>query len=251
MQRYFVTPDQMTDSHATITGEDVKHISKVMRMTSGDHLIVCDNQTRVAVCAVDEITDSAVELSIEKWLDEQTELPIYVTIAQGLPKHDKLEMIVQKGTELGANQFIPFHASRSIVKWDRKKGKKKTERLQKIIKEAAEQSHRSRIPKCSEPVPFKELLTLSDSYTIKIIAYEEEAKANETAKLANLFSTADISNDRVFVIIGPEGGLTEEEVTVLQAAGFITCGLGPRILRTETAPLYVLSAISYQFELSR
>ncbi|WP_257346063.1 16S rRNA (uracil(1498)-N(3))-methyltransferase [Pseudalkalibacillus decolorationis] len=251
MQRYFVSTEQMTESRVEIVGEDVKHIAKVMRMSLGDHIVCSDNDHRVALCRINEITDSSVVLSIEKWIEEHNELPIPVTIAQGLPKHDKLEMIVQKGTELGANQFIPYQASRSIVKWDQKKAKKKTERLQKIIKEAAEQSHRSLMPECREPVSFEDLLSIGESYTIKIVAFEEEAKANETTRLANLLINADSSRDRILVIIGPEGGLTDEEVKALQLAGFVTCGLGPRILRTETAGIYVLSAISYQFELLR
>ncbi|WP_408006840.1 16S rRNA (uracil(1498)-N(3))-methyltransferase [Pseudalkalibacillus sp. A8] len=251
MQRYFVQPDQMTDETVTISGEDIKHISKVMRMGTGDQVICSDNHGRVARCTITEITDTSVQLVISEWISSKTELPISVTIAQGLPKHDKLEMIVQKGTELGANQFIPFQASRSIVKWDSKKSKKKTERLQKIIKEAAEQSHRNRMPECSEPVSFNKLISLSESFTIKIVAYEEQAKLNETSRLAKLFSNADIENDDIIVVIGPEGGLTKDEVQRLQDAGFVVCGFGPRILRTETASLYVLSAVSYQLELLR
>ncbi|WP_261129544.1 16S rRNA (uracil(1498)-N(3))-methyltransferase [Bacillus sp. Marseille-Q3570] len=251
MQRYFVQPDQMTDNLVTIEGEDVKHISKVMRMSPGDQVICSDNQGRVANCTILELTDSSVELSVAEWIENETELPISVTVAQGLPKHDKLEMIVQKGTELGAERFIPFQANRSIVKWDSKKSKKKTDRLQKIIKEAAEQSHRNKMPECIEPVSFKELISLSESYTMKIVAYEEQAKQNETSRLAKLLSRADIGNENIIIVIGPEGGLTVDEVQHLQAAGFIACGFGPRILRTETASLYVLSAISYHLELLR
>ncbi|WP_349407881.1 16S rRNA (uracil(1498)-N(3))-methyltransferase [Pseudalkalibacillus sp. SCS-8] len=251
MQRYFVTPDQMTDSTVRITGDDVKHISKVMRMSPGDQVICSDNQDRVAVCEIEELNDSSVELTIVEWSEFETELPIPVTIAQGLPKHDKLEMIVQKGTELGASKFLPFQASRSIVKWDDKKSRKKTERLLKIIKEAAEQSHRNRMPDCEEPVSFKQLLSVSEEYSIKVVAYEEEAKQDERSNLAKLLTKIDPSVDRMLVVIGPEGGLTDEEVERLQEAGFVTCGFGPRILRTETAPFYILSAVSYQLELLR
>ncbi|MCF6137977.1 16S rRNA (uracil(1498)-N(3))-methyltransferase [Pseudalkalibacillus berkeleyi] len=251
MQRYFVSPDQMTDSTVTIRGDDVKHIAKVMRMTTGDEVICSNNHDRVAKCEIIDFDDSRVELSVIEWLDRHTELPIPVTIAQGLPKSDKLEMIVQKGTELGANVFLPFQASRSIVKWDAKKSKKKTERLQKIIKEAAEQSHRNRMPVCEEPITFNELISQSNTYTIKVVAYEEDAKQSESAKLAELFQQIDPNKDRLLVVVGPEGGLTPEEVDELKKAGFVTCGLGPRILRTETAPLYVLAAVSYQLELLR
>jgi 16S rRNA (uracil1498-N3)-methyltransferase len=251
MQRYFVTPEQMTESTVSISGDDVKHIAKVMRMTPGDQVICSDNRERVAKCEITQVNELSIELSILEWMTSETELPIPVTVAQGLPKHDKLEMIVQKGTELGANEFLPFQASRSIVKWDAKKSKKKTERLQKIIKEAAEQSHRNRMPVCKEPVTLKELISHSDAYTIKIVAYEEDAKQNETSNLAELMKNADVQKDRMLIVIGPEGGLSDDEIDLLQNAGFITCGLGPRILRTETAPLYLLSAVSYQLELLR
>jgi 16S rRNA (uracil1498-N3)-methyltransferase len=250
VQRYFVHADRMTDTLVTIVGDDVKHISRVMRMEPGDKLICCDGESRTPLCEIKEITNESIKAHIVEWVEEDKELPLLITIAQGLPKGDKLEWIVQKGTEFGASAFMPFTADRSIVKWDAKKSAKKTERLQKIAKEAAEQSHRSKIPDCSSLVSFNELLRKSKNYNFKVIAYEEAAKEDEQSNFSTILEQAN-PNQSMIVVIGPEGGLTEEEVSLLLENGFISCGLGPRILRTESASLYLLAAVSYHFELLR
>lgn len=249
MQRYFLNDDQSLEDTVSIDGEDARHIRKVMRMNVGDAIICCVGG-KCAECELVEWNEDKVIAKVVRQLDESPELPVVVTIAHGLPKGDKLEMVVQKGTELGAFSFVPFVAARSIVKWDSKKADKKGQRLQKIAKEAAEQSHRSQIPEVHAVKSFHQLIEMSSGYNIKIVAFEEEAKAGETAKLAAALKSAN-SGDSILALIGPEGGLTDEEVGLLEEHGFIPCGFGPRILRTETAPLYLLSAVSYHFELLR
>lgn len=248
MQRYFVSSENWKDDVVTITGDDAKHILKVMRMQVGDHFICCDNKGRTSLCEIIEVDGTEVETKIVNDIEKSAELPVSVTIAQGLPKGDKLEYIIQKGTELGALSFFPFSADRSVVKWDDKKAVKKKERLEKIAKEAAEQSHRNRVPVILNPGSFSDLLKMAEQYKIKIVAFEEEAKQNEISKFASALSSADLG-DSILCVIGPEGGISDKEATLLSDHGFVLCGLGPRILRTETAPLYLLSAISYHFEL--
>jgi 16S rRNA (uracil1498-N3)-methyltransferase len=251
LQRYFVSSSQVNADVINIHGDDASHITKVMRMNVGEHVTCCIEGTssnQVSLCRIEDISNDEVVLHIVKWIDEDRELPVSVTIAQGVPKGDKLELVVQKGTELGAMMFLPFFAARSIVKWDEKKGRKKTERLQKIAKEAAEQSHRNRLPEVSLPVSFKELLKQANRFSMKIVAYEEDAKEGKLHSLASALQQVK-GEDTVLVVFGPEGGLAEAEITELKQHGFITCALGPRILRTETAPLYFLSAVSYQTEL--
>lgn len=250
MQRYFVKNEQMTDSSVTITGDDVKHISKVMRMNCGDEFIACNLSGRVVQCKIAEMTDDRIVATILYEKDDLTELPIHVTIAQGLPKGDKLDYIIQKGTELGASRFIPFQAARSVVKWDAKKSAKKIERLQKIAKEAAEQSHRSILPSVEPVASFAGLLQLSKNEDVRIVAYEEEGRGQNHHRLYEALSRLTTGGS-LFVLIGPEGGLTSVEIAELEQAGFLACSLGPRILRTETAALYVLSAVSYHFEIMR
>lgn len=247
MQRYFV--DHITDNRFYISKEDRHHIVKVMRLKEGDK-IICATGGRAALCLIEEITDDGVVAEVVKWEEESVELPVKVAIASGLPKGDKLEWIIQKGTELGAYTFIPFAASRSVVKWDEKKAAKKVERWSKIAKEAAEQSHRQSLPEVISPVSLKQLIELSKSYDYKLIAFEEDAKQGESSTLHCTLHSIQKGQSLLFVF-GPEGGLTEEEVLLLKENGFQSCGLGPRILRTETAPLYALSAVSYHTELMR
>ena len=250
LQRYFVANNQLNDNDFSIIGEDVKHISKVMRMSEGDELICINEDGLVAHCKITCTSPDEVKGDVVEYLTQNTELPVKVTVAQGLPKGDKLELIVQKGTELGAFAFLPFQASRSIVKWDEKKSEKKRERLEKIAKEAAEQSYRNIVPKVYSKLSFQQLLKEAENHDIKIVAFEENAKAGEFNNLATSLQKAEVASS-IFVLIGPEGGLTHEEVLELEQAGFIPCSFGPRILRTETAALYFLSAVSYHFEMLR
>ncbi|WP_066064074.1 16S rRNA (uracil(1498)-N(3))-methyltransferase [Neobacillus soli] len=249
MQRYFVK-HRAIDERFSIDEDDRHHIVKVMRMQIGDQIICVDSEGKQAVCRLAEITDTSVVADVVQWKDEVPELPISITIASGLPKGDKLEWIIQKGTELGAHQFLPFSAARSVVKWDEKKAAKKIERWQKIAKEAAEQSHRTLLPKVFSAVSFKALLEKSNDFHYKLAAFEEESRNGETSVLSSTLNQMK-KGESLLLVFGPEGGLTDDEVGLLRNNGFAICGLGPRILRTETAPLYALAAISYHFELMR
>jgi 16S rRNA (uracil1498-N3)-methyltransferase len=249
VQRYFVD-EPANDNRFIIKSEDRHHIVKVMRMQIGDEIICVDSRGRSAICAIAEITDEQVALDVVQWKEDFSEMPILVTIASGLPKGDKLEWIIQKGTELGAYEFLPFSAARSVVKWDEKKASKKIERWQKIAKEAAEQSHRTVLPEVYSPLSFKELLEKSKQYQYKLAAFEDESRNGEVSVFSKTLQQMK-SGESLLVVFGPEGGLSNEEVQQLKANEFSLCGLGPRILRTETAPLYTLAAISYHFELLR
>ncbi len=250
MQRYFVSQEQISDHQITINGEDARHIQRVMRMKKGDSLIICDSSANTYHCKIQALEGQAVLCEIDENVAEQTELPIRVTLAQGLPKGDKLDWIVQKATELGVTAFIPFASERAIVKWgEPQKVQKKLERLRKIAKEAAEQSHRNTLPHIEAPLDLLGLMNLGDSFTHKLVAFEEEAKRGERHGFADLIHAMK-PGDSLLVVVGPEGGLSVEEVKALESQGYSKVGLGPRILRTETAPLYILSALSYQFELS-
>lgn len=248
MQRYFIEESLLTDNIVTMPTEEAKHITKVMRMKNGDTIVCCFTEGRSALCSLMDVNSNELQAEVIEWLDENNELPISVTIASGLPKGDKLELITQKGTELGMTQLLPFKAARSIVKWDEKKGNKKTERLEKIAKEAAEQSYRNVVPEISMPVSLKELLEKSKVYDRCIVAYEKTAKENEHGALKEVLSEMEYG-DSLLVVFGPEGGLSEDEISQLVEVGFVCCSLGARILRTETAPMYLLSAVSYHFEI--
>ncbi|KYD13801.1 16S rRNA (uracil(1498)-N(3))-methyltransferase [Parageobacillus thermoglucosidasius] len=248
MQRYFVPDDQVENDHLIIQGDDYHHIVHVMRMEKGSKLICVLSCHKTALCQIEQITNERVIVRVEEWINEQTELPVQIYIAHGLPKGDKLELVIQKGTELGAASFIPFMAARSIVKWDAKKANKKLERWKKIAKEAAEQSHRGKIPDIHAPMTIDELVEFAKIADYRLFAYEEEAKQGNHRTLAAILRQMK-QGQSLLAVFGPEGGFSGEEVELLKQHGFFSCSLGPRILRTETAPLYLLAAASYQFEL--
>lgn len=250
MQRYFVLDEPLDGRYVSIKGDDYFHMTKVMRMNVGDSIIVVFPNGQSAYCKITNISNEKVDVTIVEWENEARELPVSVTIVSGLPKGDKFEWIVQKGTELGAQAFIPFMATRSIVKLDEKKESKRIERWQKIAKEAAEQSHRTFIPQVYKPHRLHEIIELSRKFTHKAVAYEEVAKDGEVKQFSKILSNMK-QGDSLLFVFGPEGGLTAQEIEQFQEHDFHICGLGPRILRAETAPLYVLSAVSYQLELSR
>jgi len=247
MQRYFVQQPFNEMNEVTITGDNARHISKVMRMEIGDQIVVVHTD----IAYVCEIVSLGQEIVVKQTGNTipSPEMPVKVDIACGLPKGDKLELITQKGTELGMHALIPFSAERSIVKWDDKKGEKKTERLQKIAQEAAEQSHRTHVPAIINPISFKQLVNLVSSYDAVFIADEEDAKKEKRTRFADkLKKVYDYESKSILLIFGPEGGISRNEAKSLLEAGAETMSLGPRILRAETAPLYALSAISYEFE---
>lgn len=249
MQRYFVEEKYTAFEKFPLEGEAYHHIVRVMRMTSGQKLFVVFSDGVSIVGEISEITDEIVwikELYQEK---SEKELPVAITIASGFPKGDKLEWIVQKGTELGAASFIGFPAMTSVVKWDAKKLQKKQQRLEKIAQEAAEQSQRQQRPAVRLLTKETDFLAELSNYDHIVVAYEESAKMGEQSHLVKLLQKVQ-PGAKVLAIFGPEGGLTPDEVQSFEEQGAILCGLGPRILRTETAPMYLLSAASFYLELS-
>ena len=247
MQRYFVEQRANETNEFIISGENARHISKVMRMSPGDEIIIV-HENVAYICEIQTIDQDVIVQQTGKTIPSP-EMPLKVDIACGLPKGDKLELIAQKATELGMHALIPFAAERSIVKWDDKKAKKNQERLQKIAQEAAEQSHRTHIPEVVQPLSFKQLIQTFSFYDAVFIADEEDAKLAERTSFKQKLQALDTSKPlKILCIFGPEGGISRQESVAMLQAGAQTMSLGPRILRAETAPFYALSAISYEFE---
>lgn len=246
MQRYFV---KSCDKDTIIfSPEQYHHIARVMRMKVGDMFYVVLQTQETGKVQIDVIEDEQIAVSWIETVAHVTEMPVKVTIACGLPKGDKLEWIVQKATELGVHAIQPLETKWSVVKWDAKKKDKKQERLQKIAQEAAEQSHRQVVPFVHEVQTLSRVLQDKSVYTHIMVAYEESAKQSEKSSFKSLVSSLS-PGDHVLAVFGAEGGLDPSEVALLIENGARSCGLGPRIMRAETAPLYVLSAISYYLEL--
>lgn len=245
MQRYFIQ-EPLVDEMAIISGDDAKHIQKVMRMQEGQSIIIV-SEGRAYESTIERFEGQDVRVRKSSDALRSNELPIEVTICCGLPKGEKLDLITQKATELGMHDLVLFEAERSIVKWDAQKGIKKQQRLQKIAKEAAEQSHRNVVPTIQDIVTFKQLLQMTEKYDVCFVADEEDAKLENRTHFAEILSKKN-GQQSICVVFGPEGGLSRTEIQALMDRGFQSISLGPRILRAETAPLYVLSAISYEFE---
>ena len=250
MQRYFIEESLTGVTNLTVADEIYHHMIRVMRMKEGERCWFVDANHELFEVSVKEIAEKSVTVTIDEKLEQNVEMPLDVAIAVGLPKGDKLDLIVQKSTELGVNAIIPMTIVRNVVKWKQDKMQKKVSRLQKIAKEAAEQSHRLQIPEVTTVMSVKEIIALSKNYDATIVAYEEEAKDGEASAFAKTLNSLN-PGQSILMIFGSEGGLTPEEVEQMSSAGIIPCGLGPRIMRAETAPLYALAAISYHFELQK
>ncbi len=243
MQKYFIPKESL--EKRIIDNSDAFHIIKVMRNRIGDQILVSDND-KTYLAEIASLENNKVSFEIVKEETGNNEMPVFVTIFQGYPKGDKFEDIIKHSTELGAYEFYGVMMKRSIVKIDEKKKVSKLERFNKIAKEAAEQSYRDILPKVVDIIELKKIDF--SSYDYKILCFEESAKQNENSNFKNIIKKLKM-NDKVAVVIGPEGGIDESEVKYLESKGFISCALGPRILRTETAAFYVLSSISYEMEL--
>lgn len=245
MQQYFIKGNPQYP--LVVTDKDTaKHMFSVMRLKEGDQVtLVFDDGVKRLTRVLDPSNQS---LEIMEELVDNTELPVQVTIASGFPKGDKLEFITQKATELGACALWAFPADWSVAKWDGKKLAKKSEKLEKIAQGAAEQSKRNLIPEVRLFDKKADFLALLGQFDAIIVAYEESAKAGETAALVRALSGL-AAGAKVLFIFGPEGGLSPDEIAAFCQAGAVSAGLGPRILRAETAPLYALSAVSVLTEL--
>ena len=245
MQKYFISEEELKNK--IIESDDAFHIIKVMRFKIGDEFLVSDNNKTYLV-KITSLLNNKVSFEIVNEETGNNEMPVFVTIFQGYPKGDKFEDIIKHSTELGAYVFYGVMMKRSIVKIDEKKKPSKLERFNKICKEASEQSlrfHKSRV------VDITTLKNIDFSiYDKKIVCFEEEAKIGEESNFKNIISTLN-KNEKIAIVIGPEGGIDQSEIDYLKKEGFTACGLGPRILRTETASMYALSAISYEMELRK
>lgn len=240
MQRYFVEDGQINGSWIIITNrDDLYHISKVMRFRVGTKLVCVDGKGHDYLSEITQITKQAVHCKVLKIMPSQGEPKTQLIVAQALPKGERWDWVLQKGTELGVTQFIPFTSERTVVKVHPEKVAKKRERWQRIVKEAAEQSGRGIIPEVSRPISWSELLSYLEKTETAWIAYEKGGKS-----LQSCMQQLSTSN-QIVLIIGPEGGFSEQEIESAVHAGAIPITLGPRILRTETASLVALSCILF------
>ncbi|WP_373598619.1 16S rRNA (uracil(1498)-N(3))-methyltransferase [Paraclostridium bifermentans] len=242
MDRFFVEKKNVNLENNTclIEGEDVKHISKVLRCRIGENLEICDNDNNEYICEITNIDKSQVELNILERVDIKRESDLKIKVYQGLPKGPKMEMILQKLTEVGVDEIILVETKRTVVKVDNKKEDKKIERWERIIYEAAKQSKRGKIPTLRGVLSFKEALADMKENDFNIAPYENE----RTKSIKQAIKGLDINNIGIFV--GPEGGFEDTEIQAIEEIGGQSVSLGPRILRTETASLVASSIVLYE-----
>ncbi|GAD15890.1 16S rRNA (uracil(1498)-N(3))-methyltransferase [Lentilactobacillus otakiensis] len=246
MQHYFLDQALKTGESVTLPSNIGHHLGKVLRAEVGDHFELVAPDHQVFEAQVSALDGNIVKAKILTPTNKDVELPVNVTIVSGLSKGNKPEWIVQKATELGVAHIIFMPMNWSVVKWNQKAAKK-IARLNEVALSAAEQSHRNIVPTVEYLDGLKALTQLD--FDTKLVAYEESAKQGEEANLVKAVKQT-AKGGSIVAVFGPEGGVSESEIEDLKAHGFILAGLGPRIMRTETAPLYFLSAISVLTELS-
>lgn len=247
MLHIFVDPAQMKGDLLYVTGKDVNHIKNVMRLKQGDEISVRTGQDdREYRYGIEEFTDSEVVCRLRFVKEADVELPVKIYIFQGLPKADKMELIIQKAVELGAAEIIPVEMRRCVVKLDGSKKAKKTQRWQAIAESAAKQSRRAVVPMVREPMSMEEAVRFAEQNTdVRLLPYElQEADGSTRDVLDGIREGSAVS-----IFIGPEGGFDPAEVELARKAGIRPISLGKRILRTETAALVALSFLIYHFEI--
>jgi len=254
MPRFFVEEEIPADATTWgITGDDARHIRTVLRMAPGDELTLCDGHRTDIHARILVVTDDVVELSLGERQENQTESPLDIWLFQGLPKSDKMDAIIQKSVELGVNRIIPVACERSVARIEAKDAPRKTERWNKIAREAAKQCGRGLLPLVETPVSFREAIRLVTETDLALIPWENERDqsirhllTSEEPRLRELQKQGQ--RPRVAVLIGPEGGFSMAEIEHALANGLKPVTLGRRILRTETAGPAVLAMLGYQFE---
>lgn len=240
MHQFFIQKEQVQGHKVIITGSDVNHIGNVLRMKPGERIRVSDSSGSSYFCHITEITHDEVEAAIDEVDGQGTELSSRIYLFQGLPKSDKMELIIQKAVELGVYEVIPVAMKNCVVKLDEKKAKSKVMRWQAIAESAAKQSKRTIIPAIHTPVSFKEAVSMAGDLDITLVPYENERGMDATRE-----RIGGIKNGQsIGIMIGPEGGFSDEEITSLSGNAY-RISLGRRILRTETAGLATLSMLVY------
>lgn len=241
MRRFFIDKGAVSDSRAVISGELYHHIARVLRMQAGDRLILVDEDGCEHQGLIKEIGRDTLIVGVEGSIFRATGEQTRITLCQGLPKGDKLELIIQKCTELGLDRLIPFTSGRTVPKLDQERELRRLERWRRIAQEASQQANRTTVPEVTSIKAFEQMLDAVDAQ-VRLLLWEGE----RTRHLKGV--VAELPNPRkVAVIVGPEGGLSRQEAELAEQKGFVPVTLGDRILRTETAGIAITAILQYQW----
>lgn len=244
MYQFFVEEGQVSGSVITIEGSDVNHIKKVLRMKPGERVRICTRSGKSYDCRIAELSETFVRADVIEECGEDTELKAEICLFQGLPKGDKMELIIQKAVELGAYEIIPVSMKNCVVKLDAKKAAHKTGRWQEIAKSAAKQAKRNLIPTVHMPLTYQQAIERAEKLDAVFLLYENERGMARTKEAVESIRPGQ----KVGVFVGPEGGFALEEIAEAKKKNMKILSLGKRILRTETAGLAMLSIFMYQLE---
>lgn len=245
MYRFYIREDQIGMDEITIMGSDVNHIRNVLRLESGDWVVACDGAGKDYVSRIRSVSPDRVILQVEKIQDTGTELPVKITLFQGLPKKDKMEFIIQKAVELGVYEIVPVMMKRCVTRLnDEKKIQKKLERWQSIAEAAAKQCDRGMIPTVHAPVTMDQAFDIARGIEYNMIPYELQDGIEASRKIV----AESCKHDTVGIFIGPEGGFEAAEVERAVSEQIHPLTLGKRILRTETAGMALLSVLMFQMQ---
>lgn len=243
MHRFFVKRENVFEGSIIVEGEDVQHISRVLRLQVGDRIVLCDGEGTDYITAIESMDKHSIKAAVLDKEASRGETDIDVVLYQGIPKSTKMDLIIQKCTELGVNRIVPVSTMRTIVKLESEKDeKKKVERWTKIAEEAAKQSGRGIIPRINMPMTFSEALKDAARLDTAIIPYELEGSLSIKEALRNGKASS------IGFFIGPEGGFDTSEIDIAKESGAMPVTLGSRILRTETAGVAVLTSIMYEYD---
>ena len=245
MHNFFVEKESRIGESYIIRGTDLNHIKNVLRMKVGEEILVSDNGIS-HLCSISEFTDDAVIASVLEENYNDTELQTQIYLFQGMPKGDKLELIIQKAVELGVHKIIPVEMARSVVKIEDKKKKTKQERWQAISESAAKQSKRNIIPEVTEPISYKNAMAIAKDLDVFAVPYENEDGMKATAACMGRMKNAKT----VGILIGPEGGFDQTEIELAKQVDGEIISLGKRILRAETAAITAVGVVMLYLEMN-
>jgi len=243
MRYFFIKQSDLAGSKAVVKGSDAHHIKNVLRLKPGDKIGLFDGTGLNYETRIVTLLPKSIEVSVIRSFPSTTESNVQITVAQALLKDRKMDLLVRQLTELGITRWIPFIAKRSVPRPDNKRLFTRTERWKKIAQEALKQCKRCCSPEIGTTVSFEDVLNLGKDSDLKIVFWEEESKpVNKDLSVSNVKSP-----EKIFILLGPEGGFTLKEVENAKASGFITASLGPRILRAETATIAACTLLQYLF----
>lgn len=244
MPRFFAKPESFRGNSVNIVGDDAFHIARSLRMAVGDKITVADTEGYEYSCILRKIRDDVCECEVGEKVLSEAESPVNVTLFMAYPKGDKLELVIQKAVELGANKIVPFESSRCVKRPREDKVEKQSARLLRIAEEAAKQCGRARLSTVAAPLDFDGMLAEAKKSDLALFCYEGKGTVSLKKVLLQNPGAKSIS-----VVVGCEGGFSENEADEAKKSGLVSVNLGPRILRCETAPLYAIASISYNYEL--